>query len=292
MIVLQNEVLTAGIHPLGAELQLLVHRSSGANFMWSGDNKFWGKFSPVLFPIVGSLKDNTYHYNGKEYSLPRHGFAREKTFHAHKSSEKEAVFTLEADSSSHAVFPFDFRLELHYRLEGSKLSCTYQVFNTGNHPMYFSIGAHPAFAVPLLDDRSGATYGDHYLQFNRSTSLERWKLKDGLISDQKEMVELKEGRLGLSKELFKEDALVLKGIPDNQIILGSKKHAHQLVFEWEDFPFFGIWAAPDAPFVCLEPWCGIADSVHHNQQLTEKEGINELAPGSLFSRTWAVSISF
>ena len=281
----QLEVL---VHPRGAELQVLKNLETGINHMWSGDAAFWDKHSPILFPIVGTLKDNTYRYNGRAYTLPRHGFARERTFLAEHVSEEALNFRLVDDAETREIYPFHFQLDLHYRLEGNRLYCRYTVTNTGEDPLLFSIGGHPAFAVPLKPEQE--SYEDYYLVFSDSHELQRYKVINGLIGDETELIRLEAGRLPLTRELFREDALVLKGMPDQEISLLSSRHGHGLHFHFEDFPYFGIWAAPGADFVCLEPWCGIADSVHHNQELSTKEGILQIGAGEHWCRQWSVAL--
>jgi galactose mutarotase-like enzyme len=174
---------------------------------------------------------------------------------------------------------------LRYTLQHNSITCTYEVHNTGTDALLFSVGAHPAFAVPNVKDTE---YDDYYLQFNKTETLQRWKLDNGLIADHSETLTTPNGQLNLQHRLFYEDAIVLKNLQSNTITLGSTKHAHGFNFIFNGFDFFGIWAAKDAPFVCLEPWCGIADSVNHNQQLKNKEGIIELAAGAHWQRSWTV----
>jgi galactose mutarotase-like enzyme len=283
MIILQNEILRATIAPKGAELQSLINTTTGIEYMWSGAAA-WPKYSPVLFPIVGGLKNDTYYFNDTAYQLPRHGFARDKFFAAEKISETEAIFTITEDEQTLTVYPFAFKLQLRYQLNGNALSCTYQVYNSGNEDLLFSVGAHPAFAVPFIKDTN---YADYYLQFNTTETLQRWKLENGLIAAP-ESLPITNNILPLQPSLFYEDAIVLKHMKSNIITLACNKNEHGLHFKFDDFPFFGIWAAKDAPFVCLEPWCGIADSLTHNQQLKDKEGINVLAANSHWQRSWRV----
>ncbi|MGG9960185.1 aldose 1-epimerase family protein [Ferruginibacter sp. SUN106] len=285
MIILENEILRATIAPKGAELQSLINTTTGIEHMWSGDAAYWAKFSPVLFPIVGGLKNDTYYFNDTAYQLPRHGFARDKTFAAEQLSLAEAVFTLTHDEQTLAVYPFEFVLKLRYRLNGSTLSCTYEVYNPGKEELLFSVGAHPAFAVPFVKDTN---YSDYYLQFNVAEKLDRWKLENGLIAAP-EPLQFDNNTLPLQPSLFYEDAIVLKHMQTNTITLACTKNDHGIHFKFDDFPFFGIWAAKDAPFVCLEPWCGIADSVTHDQQLKNKEGINVLAANTNWQRSWSVA---
>lgn len=285
MINLSNESVFIKINPKGAELQSIQYNT--LEYMWSGDAAFWGKHSPVLFPIVGTLKNDTYRYNGKEYHLPRHGFARDKEFDVNVESNSRAVFTLVSNEDTLKVYPFAFELSLVYELIGNKVSCTYIVKNNGNEQMLFSVGGHPAFAVPLDKE---LTYSDYYLKFNKENELVRYKLDNGLIAKDTQTTTLEDHKLPLSNTLFYEDAIVLKHLQSNAISLASQKSEHGLHFLFEGFPFFGIWAAKDAPFVCIEPWCGIADSVDHNQELAEKEGIEKLKAGASWQRSWQVEL--
>lgn len=285
MIILENEKLRAVISPKGAELQSLTNKETGIEYLWSGDAAFWGKHSPVLFPIVGSIKEDTYFYKHKTYHLPRHGFARERIFLKDQLSLEEAVFSLSQDAETLSVYPFAFLLRLRYVLNENILACIYEISNTGYDELLFSVGAHPAFAVPMVD---GTAYNDYYLQFNETEQLHRWKLEDGLIGDCAEILIAPDGMLPLTHKLFYEDAIVLKNMRSNKITLGCSKHAHGIHFNFDNFPFFGIWASKDANFVCLEPWCGISDSVNHDQQLKNKDGIITLDPNTNWQRQWTV----
>ena len=284
MIILENENLRAVIASKGAELQSLINKQNNLEYMWDGAAA-WPKHSPVLFPIVGGLKNDTYYFNDKAYKLPRHGFARDKSFAAEKISDTEAVFTVTEDEQTLQVYPFAFTLKLRYSLNAAAISCTYEVYNSGKQDLLFSVGAHPAFAVPLTSD---SIYTDYYLQFNTTETLQRWKLTDGLVSAVNEILPLENNKLLLHQKLFYEDAIVLKNMQSKAITLGCNKHDHGLHFTFNDFPFFGIWAAKDAPFVCLEPWCGIAGGVNLNQQFKDKEGINILPVNEYWQRTWSV----
>lgn len=285
MIILENEYLRAAITPVGAELQSLLHKTTGIEHMWNGDAKYWPKYSPVLFPIVGLLKDDTYTYQNKTYILPRHGFAREKTFSSEMISPAEVLFTLKADEETRAVYPFEFILKLRYRIHENSFSCTYEVINAGNSDLLFSVGAHPAFAVPFTKDGS---YDEYYLKFNKTENLQRWNLQDGILTNSTQPLPTSNNRLLISAALFYKDALVLKNLQSNQLTLTCNNHSHGMHFSFNGFPYFGIWAAKDAPFVCLEPWCGIADNITHNHDLEKKEGIERLPAGEDWKRTWEV----
>ncbi|SKB35893.1 Galactose mutarotase [Parapedobacter luteus] len=289
MITIANEWLQATISPIGAELRSLKRQHDNHEYLWNANPRYWAKTSPVLFPIVGALKDDTYYYRGRAYRLPRHGFAREKSFDGKLLSPTEAVFTLTDSEETRTVYPFAFQLMLRYRLDGHALTCRYEVHNpSDSQPLFFSIGGHPAFSA--LAENGGPAYTDYFLEFPDDDALLCHKLEGNLISERKETILLdKRHRLPLRYELFYADALVLKTLQSNTITLGNVINDRGILFHHDGFPYFGIWAAKGADFVCLEPWCGIADHIGHNQQLEEKEGMQHLSGGDNWSRSWAVT---
>lgn len=283
---IENEHLRASFASKGAELQYITGVDSGTEYLWDGDAKYWPKFSPVLFPIVGALKDDTYQFEGQTYSLPRHGFARNMEFEVEKLSEQEILFTLTSSPETLKNYPFEFKLRLRYKMIKASVSCTYEVSNLANKELLFSIGGHPAFAAPL--NKQGE-YEDYFLKFNTDDELTYHEIEDNLISNDTATIKLKDKSLFLKHDLFYNDALVLKKLKSTSISLMNTKNYNGINFKFENFPYFGIWAAKDANFVCLEPWCGIADRVDHNHQLREKEGIITLAPKAEWQRTWEVT---
>ncbi|WP_316818926.1 aldose 1-epimerase family protein [Pedobacter nyackensis] len=288
MIFLENDFLKASFSSKGAELQSLIYKQNGVSYIWNGDANYWAKFSPVLFPIVGALKNNTYYFEEKVYELPRHGFARDHNFEAFLISDTEVVFKLSHNEETLKNYPFQFILQLRYTLKGSSLSCKYEVTNpSGNSSLYFSIGAHPAFAVPLTNNLQ---YTDYFLVFNNDQVLSSYKINDNLLTDETVEIDLKDSKLPLNHELFYGDALVFKSLKSDCISICSDKDTHGLHFKFKDFPFFGIWAAKNANFVCLEPWCGIADGITHQQDLKHKEGIIQLAPQQIWDRKWEITV--
>ena len=285
MIKIGNDFISAIFSPKGAELQSLRHTRKNIEYIWSGNPSFWGKHSPVLFPIVGGLKDDTYYFEGKEYRLSRHGFARDREFSYEKLSETEVSFTLSHDEETLKNYPFEFTLNLRYRISGSTLTCTCSVHNPSERLMLFSFGNHPAFATPSTD---GLSYADYYLQFNLDNQLIYHKISHDLIDDETVTKTLEDNSLPLSHELFYEDALVFKTLKSNCVSLKNTINPHGINYHFNDFPYFGIWAAKDADFVCLEAWCGIADGIGHNKELKDKEGIIKLAAGDSWQRNWSV----
>lgn len=285
MITLSNNDITIVVNEKGAELQSIQYK--GIEYLWQADVTFWSKHAPVLFPIVGELKDGKYIFNNKEYKLSRHGFARDRMFTAEQTSPASANFILTNDEETLTVFPFEFSFSVEYIIKETEVFCSYQVQDTGNNLMYFSVGGHPAFNVPL---NKKLVYTDYDLQFENDDELKRYLLQNGLLSGETETIQLNNKTLQLKPELFYKDAIVLKHINSKSITLKSDKDERGLKFKFDGFPFFGIWAAKDAPFVCLEPWCGIADNVHHDNELKHKEGITQLAAGETWKRTWSVEL--
>lgn len=283
---IKNKFISAGIHAKGAELFRVNHHQHNLEYMWSGDPAFWGKTSPVLFPIVGALKENIYIYKDRRYTLSRHGFARDMVFTVGDKHDDKISFLLTNTENTLSDFPFPFELRIMYTLHDAALHVTYEVTNIGEDVLYFSLGAHPAFKVPLVD---GTRYEDHYLEFSHIENAPRWPINnEGLINTVPEPLLQNTNKLSLSKNLFENDALVLKNIQSRRVSLKSTTHEHGIDFFFEGFPFLGIWAAKHADFVCIEPWCGVADSVDHQQQLTMKEGIENILPGEVWMRTWRV----
>jgi galactose mutarotase-like enzyme len=283
---IQNGTLSATIKTKGAELSSVIHEQDGLEYIWSADPAFWGKSSPILFPIVGTLRDNQFIYKNNPFTLPRHGFARDEDFTIASKTENKIVFFQRDTVSSLKKYPFRFELRLIYELIDDTLCTTYEVRNLGQEPLYFSIGGHPAFKAPLAKNLK---YEDYYLAFDQHETTDRWPIsKDGLIESVSQPFLRNEKRIPLTRTLFANDAVVLKQLRSKKISLRSDQDAHGLDFEFDGFPFLGLWAAKNADFVCIEPWCGIADHVAHNHQLTEKEGIEKLDAGETWLRRWKV----
>jgi galactose mutarotase-like enzyme len=255
--------------------------------MWSGDAKFWSKKSPVLFPIVGTLKNNSYEYGGKTYRLGRHGFARDMEFAVTYQCNDAITFTLLSNEFSKQIYPFEFSFSIEYSLQQNRLDVSYIVENSGTKIMYFSVGAHPAFRVPLVE---GTEFEDYFLLFESVENAGRYPLSEGLIETFTYPVLNNSKLLPLKKSLFYEDALVFKHLHSKSIALLSHKAPNGLKMNFDGFPYLGLWNAKDADFVCIEPWCGISDGVEASGKLSEKEGIHALESRGLFQRSWNIEL--
>jgi galactose mutarotase-like enzyme len=278
---LSNTNITIQIKHLGAELCSL---SNAANhqFIWEGNPSFWGKHSPILFPIVGALKNNSYTYNQATYSLSRHGFARDMNFELIKKTNDSATFSLASTAETLAKYPFEFELQISYKLIENSVVIGYHVFNHGSLPMPFSIGAHPAFALPN-------NFEEYQLEFETNEVLESCVLEENLISDKKIPVVLNEKNLNLKYELFENDALIFKSIQSKSLVL---KHLNNpvLKIKYQDFPDLGIWTMVNAPFICLEPWFGFSDGLDAGGTIFEKEGISVLDANQQFESSYSIEV--
>ncbi|NHM06987.1 aldose 1-epimerase family protein [Flavobacterium sp. CYK-4] len=279
---IENSQLTATINSKGAELISLRKNSDNREYIWNAHPAFWGKHAPVLFPIVGTLKDNQYVFNDKTYSLLRHGFARDYEFELISNSATEVVFSLKANAETLRVYPFDFELQLIYKLEENALIVGYKVINKTTATMPFSIGGHPAFALPK-------TFDNYSLLFEFQETLKQYSLKHDLLSEVTIPIELEHKKLPLNYRLFENDAMVFKSMKSKKITILENEHS-LLNFHYKDFENFGIWTKPGAAFICLEPWLGYSDTTNHNGNIIQKEAIQKLAPQSQFNGQFQIEI--
>ncbi|HAB9211476.1 TPA_asm: aldose 1-epimerase family protein [Listeria monocytogenes] len=289
MIKLENEVLLVEMKTAGAELTRIFHKDTGLEYLWNADSKFWGRHSPVLFPTVGRLVEDTYLVDGKPYHLGQHGFARDRDFQVIEQTEKSVRFELDADEDSLAVYPYKFKLSIIYTIEKNTVAVSYEVENTDNKRIYFSIGAHPAFNLPLTD---GTTFEDYYLDFGTEENLETLCLEGPYRSVEiKKVVDKPAQYLPLSYDLFKNDALIFEALKQKEMTIKSDKTPHFVKVSFPEFPFVGVWTAkPGTPFLCIEPWYGIADGAGESVELRDKAGIEHLEPEAVFASEYEITV--
>ena len=285
---ISNGIITIKVADKGAELQSIYHEQNNLEYLWSGNPLFWAKKSPVLFPIVGGLKNDTYNYKGKDYKLGRHGFARDTYFDVADETNDSITFSFKSDNQTKISYPFDFVFSVKYSLQENKVQVTFIVENTGAESLLFSVGAHPAFAIPLVKETE---YEDYYLQFSHTEDTGIWPLtSEGLIATIPVPLFKSADRLLLRKELFYKDALVFKHLASHAISVLNYKTSHGVKVTFQGFPYMGIWAAKDSDFVCIEPWCGIADSVNAAGNLEDKEGIIALEAKGRFEIGYGIKV--
>jgi galactose mutarotase-like enzyme len=275
-----NSELSATINHKGAELVSLKENNSSREYIWEGNPIFWGKQSPILFPIVGTLKNDSYTYRNNPYSLSRHGFARDMIFNLIDSTENMVILSLSSNAVTKERFPFEFELRIIYTLHFSTLNVYYQVINKSFDIMPFSIGGHPAFALPKK-------FEAYSLQFETDENLTCYQLKNDLLSEKTKQIDLVKNRLPLTYSLFENDALIFKKLKSKQIQI-LETGIPILNFAFKDYPNFGIWTKINARFICLEPWVGYSDVLNTTGNILEKEGIQLLE--SNYSKEFKYSI--
>ena len=279
--IISNSTLKASINHAGAELFSLKNNQE-KEYIWEGNPSFWGKHSPILFPIVGTLKNNTYTIDQKEYQLSRHGFARDMEFQLIEKTENSAVFSLESNNETLKKYPFEFELQLIYSLEKTSLNIEYIVINKSDRKMPFSIGAHPAIALP-------ENFENYSFKFEKEEVLKFNLLENDLISNKTEVLKTSENLVRLNYKLFENDALVFKTLESNSLTILENEKPY-IEVDFEDFPSLGIWTKDQAPFVCIEPWFGYSDTANNSGDLYQKEGIALLDADQIFHSKFSIKI--
>ncbi|WP_418185352.1 aldose 1-epimerase family protein [Aliarcobacter vitoriensis] len=278
---IKNSFIKAQIKSFGAELNSLKKCDENFEYIWQGDIKYWARHSPILFPIVGRLKEDSYFYKNKKFTLSQHGFARDKEFEVIQNKTDFIEFQLKNDEKSLEFYPFFFELNIGYKLDKNSLIISYKVKNKSDDMMYFSIGAHPAFN----------TQNGDFLEFEDIKTTKRYFLDEkGLIYKNQDL-KLENSKLYFDKDLFKDDALVFNDFNIKQITLKSTENKSMVKVKFDNFPYLGIWSKPnDAPFICIEPWFGIADKKNTNQNIEDKKGIVSLETNEEFYCSYSIEI--
>lgn len=296
MQTLKNDVLTVQVSNFGAELQSIV--KDGYEYLWQGDPAFWGRRSPVLFPIVGSVWEKKYRVDGKEYEMGQHGFARDMSFELVSSSDSEVWYRLESNVDTLAKYPWPFVLEIGYRLSGNELKVLWKVTNPGTEILPFQIGAHPAFNYPDYDSEKterGYFVFDASAEKGCPSQLECIRIREKGCVDAEVMhpLVLEEGGvLPLDRNTFDViDTIMLQDSQISEVALLRPGKTPYLTVCF-DAPVVGLWSPPckNAPFICIEPWFGRCDRAGFTGDFREKDWINSLAPGSTFEASYTIII--
>ncbi|PPK87540.1 galactose mutarotase-like enzyme [Neolewinella xylanilytica] len=288
---LQNDQLRIKIQSTGAELKSLVHLGTGREYMWSGDPEVWPSYAPVLFPIIGKLKDEKTEINGTTYHIPKHGIVRgSEKLEFFSKLEDRIVFRLCSDDDTLAQYPYPFDFRITFRLRNEHLIIYHEVMNTGDEPMLFHLGGHPAFRVPFFE---GDRYEDYVLRFEHAEDSRSYEVTEqGTIGAGTRGVPWTEGGtvLPLTHDLFEEDALVFKDLKSRSVILESRHKGPVLKLDYAGWTHLGIWAKPHGDFVCIEPWIGLADAAEGSGKFADKEGIIKLGPNETYEMSYDIKI--
>ena len=272
---ISSDALSAEISPLGAELKRPTDRD-GRELLWRGDPAWWSFTAPILFPIVGGLAGDRYRVDGRDYDLPKHGFARRRRFETVSATDAAATLRLTADAETRAHYPFDFRLDLSFAIDGAQLSIVAEVANEGVAAMPASFGFHPAFAWPLPYGRPRAA---HRLRFAAPEPAPIRRIDQrGLLTDTPHPTPVDGDTLILRDALFEDDAIIFDRLRSRRLVYGAPG-VPALAIAWDALPQLGVWTKPGAPFVCIEPWQGHADPVGYDGDFRAKPGVIAVAPG-------------
>ena len=275
---IENEFLTCEIDDMGAQLHSLKLKENGKEYVWQGNPEIWYGQAPVLFPIIGQLINDSYCYNGVQYTMPKHGLARKLLFKVKKCEGAKAVFSLESDENTLKSYPFDFEYLVSFELKDKALVNTMTVVNKTKGEMYFSVGAHPAFNCNVGD----------VIEFEQPETLETERIdKENLIIPEKFTFMKNDKSFVITKEVFEPDALILSDIKSEKLTI---KGENEIEFTFGKCPFLGIWAKPGAPYVCIEPWYGVNDGRDVKSDISEKRGIERLDEGETFEFSWTAEI--
>lgn len=286
---LESDTLQVQINHRGMEISSIQNKESEVEYLWQGDPAVWAGQAPILFPIVGALKNGKTSHLGKEYHLNKHGFIRNnEKAKIVKKDKSSIVFQLLSDDETKAVYPFDFVFEVSFELKCNSLKVSHSVSNSGTDDMYYSIGGHPAFNCPI-DGKT--TLSDYSLEFPEVENDYTYHiLPEGLIGEKSDKVLDNRSTIQLHEHIFDGDALIFKHLKSRSITLSNKERGPLVAMEFNDFDYLGIWAKPGAPYVCIEPWLGVGDADDHSGILSEKDGIRKLSPNQKEAKSFTIEV--
>ena len=291
MTILKNECLEVELNPKGAEIIKILGQRDGLNYMWRRDPSLWASSAPILFPIVGALKNNECRIDNKTYSMTQHGFSRHNIYDTHEKSETCVEFELVPNEDILKQYPYLFDLKVTYTLKNNQLECECKVKNTDTRMIYFQIGGHPAFACPFME---GESSNDYYVEFEQNESL-RNKIIDVEhrgMSHETALLFDNEKRFFVRQALFDNDAIVIKDMKSHYVTLKSLNHEKTLRFYMENFNHLGIWTSKHVGgLIAFEPWVGHSDYVDFTGEFKDKEGVVALDVNQEFTCKFIVEIN-
>lgn len=279
---LKNEFLEIDFVYERGEVKSIKRVNSNENLTWCGDPLHWDRSNPILFPFIGKLIDGEYSFNGIDYKMGGHGFARESNFIISHETDTEIVFTNQFSDETLKCYPFKYRLDIKHTLDGSKLTTEYIVTNLDDRKIYFFLGGHPSLSFT-------GSINDNYIEFENSEVIDKFKLDNALFCHEKKRVFESTKKIPLNYELFNEDALVLENIKSKKILLKNNIDNSYLEFE-HNYNLIAFWTKDDCPFICFEPWEGHGDFIDGPKDITKKDGILNLGVGEIFSRFYSISV--
>lgn len=285
---IQNNRISVSVSSVGAELQSI--QKDGAEYLWNGDSKYWGEQSPILFPFVGRLTDGKYELHGMEYSMQIHGFARFQDYDVVEQGDERIVFEIKDTEETYASYPYHFSFRISYELNGNCIKIGYWVKNESDVELYFGIGGHPGFQVPL---EKGLTFSDYYLEFTEKSSPDRVGFTETCyLNGMNEVYPLKNQKiLPMSHDMFDDDAIVLQHAY-REVTLKSDKGQRRVTVAYPDCPYIGFWHAPktEASYICIEPWVSLPSRQDIVEKFENKSDMVRLLPGKEYRNQWSIKV--
>lgn len=283
---IQNDQISLLVSSIGAEMQSL--KKDGSEYLWNGDGRYWENKSPVLFPFVGRLTEEKYSLNSTQYSMGIHGFARFMDFDVTEQSDDRIVFEIRDTDETYASYPYHFLLRISYELDANSIKVGYYVKNQSDKEMYFGIGGHPGFRVPLDENLA---FHDYYLEFSQKTRPDRVGFTQACyLNGINEVFPLKDEKvLPMSHDMFDEDAIVLQNVC-REVTLKSDKGQRKVTVSYPNCPYVGFWHAPktDAPYICIEPWASLPSRQDIIEEFSEKSDMIRLLTGAEYRNDWGI----
>ena len=281
MITIKNEFLSCVINEKGAEIKSL--KKGETEYIWCADPKFWGKSAPVLFPMIGSTKDDFYTLNGKTYKMKKHGFLIGKEFTVEEKTESSVTMLYTDSEETLAVYPYEFEFRAIFSLEGESLKVEYKVRNLTGEAMYFSVGAHEAYATP-------GGVEEYDLIFPNKEDLDTVVLDGPLVTDEFDTYAKGVDVFSIYEKYFDIDTLIFKHLNSKEVTLRNRKTGRSVKVEYPDCEYIAFWHEPGAEFLCIEPWSAMPDNVNTDHDLTKKEGIITLEKGGVYANTHIITV--
>lgn len=291
IVTIRNELLTVDIEDLGAQLSS-VRNHHGTEYLWQGDADIWARRAPILFPILGRLKDNTYLLDGVAHKIGQHGFARDCVFELVEQTDTKAVFRLTDNAETRRLYPFAFSLTVTYTLEGNCLTKSHRVENCSEQVMYYELGVHDGFRAPLEE---GETMAQYAIRLPGLDAITPYGMDEAaMVTPKGEIIPLENGRLSLTPATYGLDTVILDQPPQAKAILVDGQDRPRVTVDFAQFPYLGIWtqAKPfDTNYVCIEPWTTLPDATFVGRELKDKAGIRALQPGQAEELSYTTTFS-
>ncbi len=276
LVTISNGILTAQISTLGAEIQSV--KKDVQELIWQGDPAFWTGRAPVLYPICGGLKDDKFVYEGEEYILKKHGYARCKEFAVEKAEKEKVTFLLPSNSETLKCYPFENELRITYTLIDNMIDVKYEITNKGDKKMYFSIGAHEAYSCPEGIE-------EYSLIFEQKEDIRHTHCEGNFLIYEDELIAENTNEIPIKTEYFEIDALILLSLKSRVVSLMNRKTGRKVTLDFNGFDYFLVWTKPGAKYLCLEPWAGLPDYANSDYDITKKPGILKAESGETVVKT-------